>query len=183
MLYVFEGPRNSGKTYLSGIISSNFSIPRFQFNFAEVFDALSLNSKTREAHSFAMGKELMIMQLNKDLGNKMPSLIHDRGILSVLGWGIAEKRISKQQALDQLQYVKNSGLLEGVKIIYIASSLKRERVLKKDAWDFAEKTQEELNAYDFLIPFIQEYVYQFENKFNEESVSALKKLFATDILK
>ena len=89
MVYVFEGPRNSGKTFISKLISEKFNIQRYQFSFADYFSRLGLESQnSKEAHAFSMGKELMLMQLFKDLvpiesnGNVF-SFIHDRGILTV----------------------------------------------------------------------------------------------------
>ena len=68
MIYVFEGPRNSGKTFLSNHISEKYSIERFQFSFSEFSKRLELKSNgSKEMHAFAMGKELMLMQLFKDL--------------------------------------------------------------------------------------------------------------------
>ena len=64
MVYVFEGARNSGKTHLSKHISKKFGIARFQFDFVNHFNLLGLQSKdNKEAHSFSMGKELMLMQM------------------------------------------------------------------------------------------------------------------------
>ena len=68
MLYVFEGARNSGKTYLSTEISHIMGLPRFQFDFGKYFNLLGLESKdNREAHSFSMGKEMMLMQIARDI--------------------------------------------------------------------------------------------------------------------
>ena len=64
MLYVFEGPRNSGKTYLSNLMSDHFGMPRYQFSFADYFSILDIKSQnSKEAHAFSLGKELMIMQI------------------------------------------------------------------------------------------------------------------------
>ena len=40
MIYVFEGPRNSGKSYLSKAMETNLIIPRFQFDFGSYFNML-----------------------------------------------------------------------------------------------------------------------------------------------
>jgi hypothetical protein len=183
MIYVFEGPRNSGKTFLSDIISSSMGIPRFQFDFSGSFKMLNLDSKSREAHSFAMGKELMIMQLAKDLDKSMPSFIHDRGILSVLTWGILENRISKSQAISQLEYVSKSGLLERIRIIYIDGKNPQKRVMKKDDWDFAEKSSREEDIYKFLISQLsQKNISVFKNSFDAKSVEDIKTLFSKNLL-
>lgn len=183
MVYVFEGPRNSGKTFLSKIISNSFGIPRFQFDFTGAFKMLNLDSKSRESHSFAMGKELMLMQLAKDLDRSMPRFIHDRGILSVLTWGILENRISKSQAISQLDYVINSGLLNQIHVIYIQGKNPQRRVMKKDDWDFSEMSTRESDIYDFLISkFPNENISIFQNSFNNESVENIKTLFSENLL-
>ena len=38
MIYVFEGSRNSGKTFLSDHVSKTFSIPKFKFDFSNYFN-------------------------------------------------------------------------------------------------------------------------------------------------
>ena len=183
MVYVFEGPRNSGKTFLSKIISASFGIPRFQFDFSGSFKMLNLDSKSREAHSFAMGKELMLMQLTKDLNKAMPRFIHDRGILSVLTWGILENRISKSQALSQLDYVINSGLLDQIQVIYISGKNPQKRVMTKDDWDFAEMSTRESDIYDSLLSkFPQKNLSIFHNSFDPESIENIKNLFSENLI-
>jgi len=183
MVYVFEGPRNSGKTFLSKIISSSFGIPRFQFDFSGSFKMLNLDSKSREAHSFAMGKELMLMQLTKDLNKSIPRFIHDRGILSVLNWGILENRISKSQALSQLDYVINANLLDHTQVIYILGKNPQKRVMKKDDWDFAEMSTKESDIYDLLLSkFPKNNLSIFHNSFDTESIENIKNLFSENLI-
>ena len=106
MIYVFEGARNSGKTHLSNYVSKKYGIPRFQFNFGGYFNLLGLSSNgNREAHSFSMGKELMLLQLAKEFTLSLPDFIHDRGIVTVLAWGMYEKRISFAEMTSQIDYI------------------------------------------------------------------------------
>ena len=93
MIYVFEGGRNSGKTFLSDYVSKTFGVHKFKFDFVNYFKGLNLTSEnSRETHFFAMGKELMLMQLSRDLG--IEDFILDRGIVTVFSWALLEKRIS-----------------------------------------------------------------------------------------
>ena len=118
MLYIFEGARNSGKTYLSKFLSERSGTSRFQFDFVGGVNLLQIPSSAgKEMHAFAMGKELMLLQLHRDLPSMDKNFIHDRGILSVLVWGMVEKRISPAQALSQLDYVIQNKLLQNSAII------------------------------------------------------------------
>ena len=180
MVYVFEGPRNSGKTFLSNIISSSFGIPRFQFDFSGSFKMLNLDSKSREAHSFAMGKELMLLQLHRDLPSIDKNFIHDRGILSVLAWGMAEKRISFSQALSQLDYVIQNKLLQNSAIVYIEGNNPDQSERNKDQWDFSDGGSEEKQTYEFLLIELQKRgfsrVIRFKNDFTSYSCDAFANL-------
>ena len=120
MIYVFEGARNSGKTHLSNYVAKKYNIRRFQFNFGGYFDLLGLKSRdNREAHSFSMGKELMLLQLAKEFSFEFPHFIHDRGIATVLAWGLYENRITKEDMINQINYIEKNNLLDGIYIIRI----------------------------------------------------------------
>lgn len=185
MVYVFEGSRNSGKTFLSTHISDEFSIERFQFNFGPYFNLLGLASKdNREAHSFSMGKELMLMQLSAELsGNSLKSFIHDRGILTVLSWGLSENRISKNDVIEQLEFIRDNGLLSNISIIHITGSNPNRGDRNKDQWDYADNNDSESIAFQYvkekLIEICNPKIYTFTNEFDSDSISDLDLLFKT----
>jgi len=186
MLYVFEGSRNSGKTFLSNHISEKFNIQRFQFLFAQFFKDLKILSNSSEAHSFALGKELMIMQLFNDLHFKtsddrdMP-VIHDRGILTVLAWGIMEGRITDQEMEDQIEMIKKYGLMEKVEIIFITGKNPNADQRNKDQWDHIDGDSRELQCYNKVISKLHDMgvcsVKEFKNEFNESSLLELENFF------
>ena len=182
MVYVFEGSRNSGKTFLSTHVADEFSIERFQFNFGPYFNLLGLDSKdNREAHSFSMGKELMLMQLSADLSsNSLKSFIHDRGILTVLSWGLSENRISKNTVIEQLEFIRDNELLSNITIIHIAGNNPDRGDRNKDQWDYAELDNAERSSFEFVIyKFIElgfDNISVFNNEFTDESVDELIKL-------
>jgi adenylate kinase family enzyme len=181
MLYIFEGARNSGKTYLSKFLSERNSIPRFQFDFVGGVNLLQIpTSAGKEMHAFATGKELMLLQLHKDLPFIDKNFIHDRGILSVLVWGIVEKRISTSQALSQLDYVIQNKLLQNSAIVYIEGENPDQSERNKDQWDFADAGSEEKQAYEFLLPELQKRgfnrVIRFKNDFTSYSCDAFANL-------
>jgi hypothetical protein len=183
MIYVFEGSRNSGKTYLSTEISKLVGIPRFQFDFGSYFNLLGLSSKdNREAHSFSMGKELMLMQMAKDIN--LPDFIHDRGILTVLAWGISENRISKSDAAKQILYIKNSGLMSGITVLYIDGDNPNKSDRNKDQWDYADKSSAERKAFEFVISKFNEIgignLKVFKNTFDTKTVLELKSFFESE---
>ena len=183
MVYVFEGVRNSGKTFLSNHISAEFSIDRFQFNFGPYFNLLGLESNAnKEAHSFSMGKELMLMQISKDLSEEsLGSFIHDRGILTVLAWGLSENRISKNDVIRQLQFIGDNKLLSNITIIHIIGDNPDKTDRNKDQWDYADNNDKEAVALDYvkkmLIDVCNCRIHTLVNKFNGDSILELGSLF------
>jgi len=181
MIYVFEGPRNSGKTYLSKAIESKLNLPRFQFDFGNYFNLLELKSKDNsEAHSFSMGKELMIMQIAKDLKESMPDFIHDRGILTVLAWGLSENRITRDDVIKQIEFIKDKNLMSEISVIYINGNNPDRSDRNKDQWDYAELDNAERSSFEFVIyKFVElgfDNISVFHNEFTDESVDELIKL-------
>jgi hypothetical protein len=184
MVYLFEGPRNSGKTFLSEYISESFRIPRFQFKFADFFGELNLKSEdSKEAHAFSLGKEFMLMQLAKDIPHE--SFIHDRGILTVLVWGLLEGRITEDEARDQIELVKKYSLLDEITIIYINGENPDKSNRSKDQWDHIDGDSREGDTYEKVISMFQEAglhkIWAFTNKFDNQSVSNIGSMFE-DIL-
>jgi hypothetical protein len=180
MVYVFEGPRNSGKTFLSEFISHSFHIPRFQFKFANFFSDLNLKSEnSKEAHAFSLGKEFMLMQLAKDLEHE--SFIHDRGILTVLVWGLLEGRITENEARDQIEILKKYSLLDQITIIYIQGDNPDNSNRDKDQWDHIDGDPRERNTYEKVISMFKEAglnkILVFTNKFDDQSVSDMGSMF------
>ena len=176
-MIVFEGCRNTGKTFLSELVSISLDIPRFQYDFIGTFKSFKIiDHDPISQHDFSVGKETMIMQLNKE--NLLPAnMIHDRGFLTVLAWGISQKRISKEQAVSQLHYLKESGLLKRIQVIYIEGKNPSTSTRVKDIWDETEKNNLEKEAYDFIIGKLAEIsydiidfsIYRFKNNFDDNS--------------
>jgi hypothetical protein len=189
MIYVFEGPRNSGKTYLSQKISENIDdLSRFQFDFVNYFDLLRLTSKDNtEAHSFAMGKELMIMQIARDLNGKncIGNFIHDRGILTVLAWGLSENRITKAEVIRQIEFIIKNDLLSDIHIIYICGDNPDTQDRNKDQWDYADNNDLEKNAFEFVISKFNEIkpncIQKFYNNFKPDSLEKLENIIREHI--
>jgi hypothetical protein len=191
MVYVFEGPRNSGKTFLSKFIAEKFDMPRYQFAFADYFSKLNLESRnSREAHAFAMGKELMLMQLFKDLDpcNYLTdtfSFVHDRGILTVLAWGIMEGRITEIEMEDQVKMINQMGLMDEISIIFVTGDNPDKRERNKDQWDRIDGDNRELESYLKVISIFEKYnigkITKFTNNFDDKSLFNITEKFE-DIL-
>jgi len=181
MIYVFEGPRNSGKTFLSNHIAKKKSIERFQFQFADYFKRLGLESQnSKEAHAFSMGKELMILQLFKDVQfNKC--LIHDRGMLTVLAWGLMENRISEQEMVDQVKMLKNFNIMSGATIIFITGDNPNKSERNKDDWDRIDGDSRELESYEKVISEFEEHqickILRFTNNYDQDTLKSFDDLF------
>ena len=182
MIYVFEGSRNSGKTHLSKYISEKYNIPRFQFNFGGYFNLLNLSSKdNREAHSFSMGKELMLLQLGKEFSLSFPDFIHDRGIATVLAWGIYERRITENDMLKQIDYIEKNNLLDGIYLIRIKGKNPDSSDRNKDQWDFADSNNGEAECFDLVFNEFHKRgmfkIFTVNNTFDDKGLAEIDNLF------
>ena len=176
MLVIFEGARNSGKTYLAQRASDYNKIPLYKFQFVNWFNNLNLKDDSRDSHLFALGKELQILQANRD--GILHPIILDRGFLTVLVWGVLSNRISFDESIDQLDKIIKSGLLENCKVFYIHGDNPNKSERNKDNWDFRDNTSDEKYLYEkFIKHILNTYpsfnsfsIHSFENKFNETSI-------------
>ena len=181
MIIVFEGCRNSGKSFLSNLASEQTGISRYKFNFAEYFGDLGLQSSSSlPAHSFAMGKELMLMQLNRD-GFLKEDFILDRGFLTVLAWGLCEKRIDEEQMGSQISMLSNRGLLKDIVVIYVDGENPDKSSRNKDMWDSKENDTTEKEAFNLAIGQFNSIgsdikIIRFENDFSQNSASEIINL-------
>ena len=176
MIIIFEGSRNSGKTYLAQKASEHNNIPLYKFEFVKWFNELGLADDSRESHLFAIGKELQLLQANRD--GILRSIILDRGFLTVLVWGVLSKRIDFEEAIDELNKIISSGLLKNCKVFYVHGDNPNKSDRNKDNWDFRDNTSDEKHLYEKFIRHILDFypsfddfsIQSFENKFDETSI-------------
>lgn len=176
MLVIFEGARNSGKTYLATKASEHNSLPLYKFEFVKWFNQLNLSDNSRETHLFALGKEIQLLQANRD--GILSPIILDRGFLTVLVWGVLSKRISFEEAIEELDQIIALGLLENCRVYYIYGDNPNKSDRNKDNWDFRDNTSDEEFLYKKFISYILNVysnfknfsIHSFENKFNDSSI-------------
>ena len=176
MLVIFEGSRNSGKTYLAQKASEHNNIPLYKFEFVKWFNELGFADDSRESHLFALGKELQLLQANRD--GILQSIVLDRGFLTVLVWGVLSKRIDFEEAIDELNKIISSGLLKNCKVFYVHGDNPNKSNRNKDNWDFRDNTSDEKHLYEKFIRHILDFypsfddfsIQSFENKFDETSI-------------
>jgi len=176
---IFEGPRNSGKTFLARKYAEIKNLPIYKFDFVGWFNRLDFPDNSHETHSFALGKELMLLQLSRD--GLLSDFILDRGIITVLSWGILSGRIGEKEAYCQLDMIAGQGLLENCEIYFIAGNNPDDSPRKKDNWDFRDGDNREAEIIENLIGYIQNqpynvYVHRIFNSFDEKTVSDLKMI-------
>ena len=176
---IFEGPRNSGKTFLARRYSEIHSLPIYKFDFVGWFNRLEFDNDSRETHSFALGKELMLLQLSRD--KLLPTFILDRGIITVLSWGILSGRITEGFALGQLKMIAEEGLLKNCEIYFVTGDNPDKSPRNKDNWDFTEEDNKELEIVENLIGYIENqpynvYVHRIFNSFNDKTINDLKHI-------
>lgn len=179
MITIFEGKRNSGKTYLSNEFSKLSTVPIFKFEFAKWFHELGLSDTSKKTHYFAIGKESMLLQLHRE--GLLKEFILDRGILTVLTWGILSKRVSKNKIYEQLEIVKKLGLLKNIRVIYVVGHNPETKPRQKDNWDNTESNNQEEEILTSLIKIITEGDYgveviRIENDFTSNTIEKLKSL-------
>jgi len=122
MIKLIEGARNSGKSYLLQWAN----VKPYKFDFPFWYGKLKLNNKDRETHSFALSKEILLHELNRD-GLLAGDVYVDRGILTVLTWGVLKDRISMDEAIKQLWHFSEAGLFKNCEVfIFMVTILENE---------------------------------------------------------
>lgn len=179
MITIFEGQRNSGKTFLARRFSEISNLAIFKFDFVGWFDRLDLSDDGEHTHLFALGKESMLMQLNRD--GLLPDFILDRGILTVMTWGILSGRITEEQAYEQLTMLCDNGLFKNIRIFYVVGENPDKSSRNKDVWDFREADNRESEIMENLRDHISNPPYNVQieyifNEFTDKSVQSLHKL-------
>lgn len=173
MLTIFEGARNSGKTYLANQYSKNSGIPIYKFEYTKWFEFLNLKDNALEAHALASGKEMALLQLNRD--GVLLDAISDRGPFTILVWGVMSGRISQETGLNQLSDIAKSGLLDKCRIVYISGENPDKSARNKDQWDFRDDNPNiEREHYEFFISKALEIkpdldIYKIQNTFDERT--------------
>lgn len=173
MIYVFEGARNSGKTHLSFVASSLIG-KSFKYEFVEWFRFLNLDTKDISTHIFALGKETMLLQLNRE-GLLESDFVLDRGIFTVMSWGVLEGRISISDAKKQIDFLLSKDLLSNCKFFHIKGENPNIRG-KKDEWDSLESLKEvEVSLIESLMGYAKESsknsieIIEIMNEFDKQS--------------
>jgi len=179
MITIFEGPRNSGKTFLAKHFSTLNKLPIFKFEFVDWFNSLALNDKSKSTHLFALGKEAMLMQLNRD--GLLYDFILDRGFLTVFTWAIISGRITEEEAKAQIEIVINKGLISNIRIIKVNGKNPDTQPRNKDNWDFRDFADDESQTMERLITFLnskcpQLQVIEIGNTFTTQTLEKLKEI-------
>jgi len=181
MVYFIEGSRNSGKSYISERISKVTGIRRFQYEFAYWFSEMSMSDNSIGTHQFAIGKESMLLQMIKD-GLIKDKCIIDRGIFSVLTWGVLEGRISKEEGRREMDLFIKKGLMSNVKFIYLYGDNPKGDRANKDHWDKNESSRkEESDLMNYFIEYSKSKdrnisIVKIENSFNKNTIDILKNI-------
>lgn len=174
MLYLIEGARNTGKTY----IASFFNLPRYKFPFTHWFGCMGYADSSQNTHDFALGKEIMLMDLNK-MGY-IESMFSDRGIVTVFVWAILSNRISETEALRQFSLTIHSDLYRDVKIIWVKGKNPDTSDRKKDFWDgYDGRGQQEALLYNAFMSRLIEIgvdVEIVENTFDDKVEQRIKEI-------
>lgn len=174
MIYLIEGARNSGKTFLVNSLETDLN---YKFDFTNWVGHLDIVNKKKEIHQFSLAKEIMLHDLNRN--GFIEKIISDRGIFTVLTWAVLEGRVTEQECYSQLKNFVEKGLLKDTNIIYVEGNNPEKRQ-EKDFWSDDVKYKEK----DILEKFIKVYemdfhgsVRFFENRFDSDSIKRFKNIF------
>lgn len=177
MIIFLEGPRASGKSTLLKSLSSE--IEKFQFEFVNYVDYFQLERNSRNLHDFSLGKDLMLMQLNRD--GIIPFTVVDRGPLTVIVYSLMDNRISEKEIGDFKKLLIENNLWKDCYVILLKTNKPQggKRIKNewngKDVWSNLEGLDWEY--YEKLQDFVpKENLIPFENHYNEESIERFKEL-------
>jgi hypothetical protein len=106
----------------------------------------------------------------------LEEMVVDRGILTNSVWGVFQKRISKEQAEQDLINFHKRGLFKNVIIILVEGEWDQKR--SKDIWDEddvrAEEERSLFRSFSLLLKDLGVDVRSFTNNFDLESVVRFK---------
>ena len=172
-LFVVEGARKSGKTYL---VNSQDILPVFKFDFNGAFEGLGLPRNSDNTHYFGLGKEVMLHQLDNQ--KFIRNSIIDRGIITNSVWGIFQNRVSMSEVESELDWAIKEGLLNTSSFIQIKGTFQGERT--KDLWDTDEsRLQEEKDLFEHFFKYVSDRgvkTHTFYNRFDDLSLDLFKRL-------
>ncbi len=172
-LIIVEGPRKSGKSHL---ISQQETLPVFKFDFNNNFSTWNFEKNSENVHWFGLGKEVMLHEL--DATGMLPKMIVDRGILTNSVWGVFQRRITVEQAKQDLTNFNKRNFFWDTQIILIEGKSPQKRV--KDIWDEDDKRREEeyalFSSFSDLLRSFGVKVHVFHNNFDLDSIIRFKTL-------
>jgi hypothetical protein len=102
--------------------------------------------------------------------------------MTVLAWGLSENRITPDDVIKQANFIKNSGLLDGIFIILIDGKNPDSSDRNKDQWDYADESDLERKSFQFVYDVFVKLSFPMvmvKNEFNLESIEGLNKLMTT----
>jgi hypothetical protein len=181
---IIEGSRNVGKTHL--LKSLDLPDNAYKFPFASYFndcfkndfegDWTAVNGRS-ELSYFSLASDIAILDLIKQ-GHITHDILLDRNFLSTLAFGLLTKRITVEQATNQLKWVlDNYGDI--IEIVYIKSDSGQNDDRAKDTWEVYNKKDTDY-IYGYLLTKLKRPRI-FKNNFDtlsagETSARDFKKL-------
>ena len=168
-LLIVEGCRKSGKSYL---LNKQWTRSVFKFDFNENFSHWDFDKNGTDIHWFGLGKEIMLHEL--DINGFLPGkILVDRGILTNSVWGVFQRRISEEQAKEDLVKFHARGLFKNTQILMVEGQFQELR--EKDIWDKDDNRREEehvlFQSFSLLLMDLGVQVNTFHNNFDSESIT------------
>ncbi len=172
MIYIVEGPRNTGKSYLINSLSNNYK--KHKLKYIDFYNNFYPNKEI--SWGFSCGKDLMFLSLVEN--NLIDNIILDRGFLSSVIYSILDKRINEEIGNYYIEYLKNQyeKIFDNFKIIFVSGKNQNGRI--KDYWDDYYKYEDEIFLYKkYINLFNNKIIINFENEFSEKSIESFNKIF------
>lgn len=182
-LYICEGARNVGKTFL--LSNPGLPLPVYKLPFVDYFKrflthgAFEDDRSNKGSHHFTAGYDVTVLGLH-GTGVLEPCIL-DRGFLSNIVLGVMQERITDDEAKSYISMLGTMGLLDNICVINVTAKFWPDD-RGKDDWSFLDygNSRSLFQYYGMLAE--QESgkllrVVEFENRFDQDSVRRFNELF------
>ena len=169
MVFIFEGARSSGKSYLA----NHAPIQNYHFPTIKLQNTLKLSMK-----DVSLVKDTALLDI---AGLMKQDVIIDRCFISTLVYGEYYKRFTEEEALAYVEWISSNVLREQLnvfRIVYIVGE-DRERS-RDDGYDNIDR-QRELELFDKWLKYFSKYTIHFNNEYTQKSVDEMNIMLQKNI--
>lgn len=178
-IYLCEGVKNCGKTYLI----EKSGLDCYKFPFASYFNRFlkdntdNVGTGDKATYHFTTSFDVSLMSMAKH-GLVKDGILIDRGFLSNIVLGVCQGRITDVQGYEYIDFLYKEGYIDSnVRIIYVQRGGTGGRDVPKDQWEYLDAEAVHNKYVDYIRYLQDEYNFScdiFTNNFDEDSVHRFK---------